>query len=316
MVYAGEGEKVFMNKITKDLLKMVTGLNGEPAGAYNIREDSGCAGRNSTSTIQITSKTDKPGIDITVAPGTTDETVYIPAFVTHSDVTDLVYNDFYIGADAHITIMAGCGVHADGRANAVHNGIHRFFIGENAGVVYVEKHVGTGEGEGKRIINPETYVEIAKGGFMEMDTTQIRNVDATKRITNAKLSGHAKLIIRERLMTDGTEEAETNFEVEMNGEDASVDLISRSVARGHSVQTLHSSIQGNAKCSGHSECDAIIMDNGTVNAIPALLANHLDAALIHEAAIGKIAGEQILKLRTLGLTEAEAEEKIISGFLK
>lgn len=305
-----------MNEITKELLKIVADMDGEPTGAYNIREDSGCAGRRSTKNVVITSKTDKPGINITITPGTTNETIYIPALVTHSDVTDLVYNDFFIGAGAQVTIIAGCGVHSDGAENAVHNGIHRFYIEKDASAVYIEKHVGSGKGSGKRIINPETYVEIQENGYMEMDTTQIRNVDSTVRTTTAKLAESAKLVIRERLMTDGEQEAETNFTVDMNGAGSSVDLVSRSVARGYSVQTLHSTITGNAKCSGHSECDAIIMDHGRVNAIPALLANHLDAALIHEAAIGKIAGEQIMKLKTLGLTEAEAEEKIVNGFLK
>ena len=228
----------------------------------------------------------------------------------------MVYNDFFIGEGADITIIAGCGVHSDDHGDAVHNGIHRFFIGKDAKVVYVEKHVGTGTGSGKRIINPVTEVEIGHNATMEMDTTQIRNVDSTIRTTNAVLLEGAKLIIRERLMTDGDQEAETNFKVEMNGEDSSVDLISRSVARGKSRQTLYSNIEGNAKCSGHSECDAIIMEEATVNAVPGLLANHIDAALIHEAAIGKIAGEQIMKLKTLGLTEAEAEERIVNGFLK
>ncbi|MEG1848890.1 MAG: SufD family Fe-S cluster assembly protein [Lachnospiraceae bacterium] len=305
-----------MNETTKELLKVVSDIDGEPTGAYNIREDGECAGRQSTKDVKITSKTDKPGIDITIAPGTDHENIYIPACVTHSNVTDLVYNDFFVGEGAHVTIIAGCGVHSDGHEDAVHNGIHRFFIGKNASVIYIEKHVGTGVGTGKKRINPETYVEIQDDGYMEMDTTQIRDVDSTKRVTTAKLAARAKLVIRERLMTDGEEEAETNFKVEMNGEDSSVDLVSRSVAGGHSRQNLYSEIIGNVRCSGHSECDAIIMDQGRVNAIPGLLANDLDAALIHEAAIGKIAGEQILKLKTLGLTEAEAEAKIIQGFLK
>lgn len=304
-----------MNETTRELLKIVTGIEGELEGAYNIREDSGCAARHSTENIKIKSKTDKPGIDITIAPGT-KESVFIPAFVTHGEITDLVYNDFFIGEGADIMIMAGCGVHTQDQGDAVHNGIHRFFIGKNARVVYVEKHVGTGNGSGKRIINPVTDVEIGENGYMEMDTTQIRNVDSTVRTTNAILLKGAKLVIRERLMTDGDQVAETNFKVEMNGEDSSVDLVSRSVARGKSRQTLYSNIEGNSKCSGHSECDAIIMDEATVNAVPGLLANHIDATLIHEAAIGKIAGEQIMKLKTLGLTEAQAEERIINGFLK
>ncbi len=307
-----------MNETTKELLKIVSGMDGEPKDgiAYNIREDSACAGRQSSKNIKITPKKDKPGIDITIAPFTKEESVYIPACVTHSAVSDVAYNDFFVGEGACVTIVAGCGVNSDGHEDAMHNGIHRFYIAKDARVCYLEKHIGTGKGTGKRIINPETYIEIAENGYLEMDTTQIGGVDSTKRTTGAKLETNAKLIIRERLMTDGKQEAETNFKVDMNGEDASVDLISRSVARGYSKQTLYSNIEGNAKCSGHSECDAIIMDHGTVNAVPGLLANHIDCALIHEAAIGKIAGEQILKLKTLGLTEAEAEEKIVNGFLK
>ncbi|MDD3204972.1 MAG: SufD family Fe-S cluster assembly protein [Lachnospiraceae bacterium] len=307
-----------MNETTRELLKIVSDMDGEPGPnvAYNIREDSGCAGRQSSEHIKITPKKDKPGIDITIAAGTKSENVYIPACVTHSAVSDVAYNDFFIGDGAEVTIVAGCGVHSDGHEDAQHNGIHRFFIGKNARVVYLEKHIGTGKGAGKRIINPETYVEMDENSYMEMNTTQIGGVDSTKRDTGAKLAANAKMVIRERLLTDGEQEAETKFTVEMNGEDSSIDLISRSVARGYSKQILYSNIAGNAKCSGHSECDAIIMDHGTVNAIPGLLANHIDAALIHEAAIGKIAGEQILKLKTLGLTEKEAEEKIVNGFLK
>ena len=304
-----------MNETTKALMKIVTGVEGDLEGAYNIREDSGCAARHSTELVKIESKTDQPGIDITIAPGA-KESVFIPAFVTHGEITDLVYNDFFIGEGADITIIAGCGVHSDDHGDAVHNGIHRFFVGKDARVLYVEKHVGTGAGTGKRSINPVTEVEVGENGYMEMDTTQIKNVDSTVRTTNAVLLKGAKLVIRERLMTDGDQLAETNFRVEMNGEDSSVDLVSRSVARGNSKQTLYSNIEGNARCSGHSECDAIIMDYATVNAVPGLLANNIDAALIHEAAIGKIAGEQIMKLKTLGLTEAEAEERIVNGFLK
>lgn len=311
----GSGD-IGMKDITRKLLEEVADLKGEPDGAYNIREDSGCAGRRTTDQIDIISKTDKPGIDIRIKAGSKDENLYIPACVTHGSVTDLVYNDFYVGEGAQVTIIAGCGVHSDGEEDATHNGIHRFFIEKDARVTYIEKHVGTGLGSGKRVINPKTYVEIGENGFMEMDTTQIRGVDSTVRNTEAKLYKNAKLVIKERLMTDGDQTAETNFEVIMEGEDSSVDLVSRSVARGRSRQRLNSSIIGNARCSGHSECDAIIMDQGIVDAVPGLLANNIDAALIHEAAIGKIAGEQIMKLKTLGLTEAQAEEKIVNGFLK
>ena len=305
-----------MNKITQMLMEIVSELSGKPAGAYNIREDGQCAGRQSTDHIRITPKTSEPGIDIRVLPGTMGESVYIPACITHAGVNDLVYNDFYIGDGADVTIVAGCGVHSDGEEEARHNGIHRFFIGKGAHVLYLEKHVGTGDGTGKRIINPQTQVQIAEGGYMKMDTTQIKGVDSTKRVTTASLGPRARLVIREKLMTHGVQMAESDFIVDLDGEDAGVDLVSRSVARGQSHQVFRSRINGNTRCTGHSECDAIIMDEGVVSAIPELTAANIDASLIHEAAIGKIAGEQLVKLMTLGLTEEEAEAKIIEGFLK
>ncbi|WIW71227.1 MULTISPECIES: SufB/SufD family protein [Anaerosinus] len=305
-----------MNDVTKELLRTVSELDGLPKGAYNIRENGHCASRNCTEKINIVSKTDKPGIDIIVKPGTKYETVYIPAIVTESDVDDLVYNDFYIGEDADITIVAGCGVHTDGTGNSQHNGIHRFFLRKNSRVLYLEKHIGTGEGTGERIINPETYMELGENSYMEMDTLQIKGVDSSKRVTEGTLAANAKLIIREKIMTHGNQTAETIFKVDLNGNKSGADVISRSVARDSSKQIFRSTINGNADCSGHTECDAIIMDNGVVSAIPELTANHVDAALIHEAAIGKIAGEQLTKLMTLGLSEAEGEAKIIEGFLK
>ncbi|WP_040197446.1 SufB/SufD family protein [Candidatus Soleaferrea massiliensis] len=305
-----------MNKITEKLLQMISDVNGEITGAFNIREDSQCAGRQSTDTIEITTKLDKSGIDITVKPGTKGETVYIPACITHSNVDDLVYNDFFIGEDADVTIVAGCGVHTEGEESSQHNGIHRFFIHKNAKVVYLEKHIGVGEGTGKRIINPQTYVEMDENSYMMMDTVQIKGVDSTKRVSKAILKEGAKLVIKEKIMTHGDQYAETNFEVDLNGADSGADLVSRSVAKDRSHQVFRSRISGNNRCTGHSECDAIIMDDGVVSAIPELTANHVDASLIHEAAIGKIAGEQLTKLMTLGLTESEAESKIIDGFLK
>ena len=297
-----------MNRITEKLLAAVSNWTGVPRNAaYNIREDGQCAGRQSTAHIRITSKTDKPGIDITVAPGTRGEQVYIPACVTHSAENDLVYNDFYIGEDADVTIVAGCGVHSDGEGEARHNGVHRFFLKKGARVRYLEKHIGTGGGTGARVIDPVTEVEQAEGSTMEMETTQIGGVDSTRRTMKAVLAAGAKLRVRERILTDGEQRAETDFVVELNGNDCGCDLISRS---------FRSLIRGNCRCTGHSECDAIIIGNGTVNAAPELGANHADAALIHEAAIGKIAGEQILKLCTLGLTEEEAEAKIVEGFLR
>lgn len=305
-----------MNDITKKMLETVADLVDAPKGAYNIREDGQCAGRQSSENISIEPKKDKPGIDIVIDSAAQGETVYIPACVTHSNVNDLVYNDFYVHKNADVIIVAGCGVHADGEENAQHNGIHRFFIEENARVKYIEKHIGTGEGTGQRIINPQTHIEMGKNSYMEMDTTQIEGVDSTQRNSSAVLQSGASLVIKEKIMTHGSQFAETNFVVDLNGEEAGADLISRSIAKETSKQVFRSRINGNAACHGHSECDAIIMDNGVVSAIPELTANHVDASLIHEAAIGKIAGEQIIKLMTLGLTEEEAEAKIIEGFLQ
>lgn len=304
-----------MNDITKKLLELVSDFKGSFKGAYNIRENGGCAGRKSSKNIKIQSKTDKPGLDIHVAPGTKDEVVYIPACVTKGGVDDLVYNDFFIGEGADIVIVAGCGVHTDSSEEARHNGIHRFFVGKNARVRYEEKHVGTGKGEGVRRIDPVTDVILEKNAYLEMNTTQIGGVDKTKRTTTAKAAEGARLVVRERLYTEGDQKAETFFQVDLNGEGSGADIVSRSVARDHSYQNYESTIIGNAPCTGHSECDAIIDGDAIVDATPRLFARNKEASLIHEAAIGKIAGEQILKFRTLGLTEEEAENKIIEGFL-
>ena len=304
-----------MNEITREILRQVSDFTGEFSGAYNIREDGLCAGRMSTDHIHITSKEGKPGLDIRVDPGTVGESVSIPACVTHGDVDDLVYNDFFIGAGADVVIVAGCGVHTSNGEPARHNGIHRFFLGKGSRVKYLEKHVGLGQGFGLRSIDPVTEAYLDEDSVLEMDTSQIGGVDRTKRITRGEVGKNARLLIRERLFTEKEQIARTDFEVALSGENAGVDLISRSVARGKSHQEYRSAIVGDAPCTGHSECDAIIAEEASVDAAPELKAHHPDASLIHEAAIGKIAGEQILKLRTLGLTEAEAEAKIIEGFL-
>ena len=309
---------VNFNGTTAEMLKIISDYDEVSgfAGAYNIREDSKCAGRRSSENITIESKEDKPGINIRVKPFTVGETVFIPACVTHSDVDDLVYNDFYIGEGADVVVVAGCGVHNDGEEQARHNGIHRFFLEKGARVLYKEKHIGTGKGTGLRKIDPVTDCVLDEDSYLEMDTIQLRGVDRTTRSTSAVLGKGAKIVVRERIMTDGDEKASTDFSVDLNGEDSGVDLISRSVAKGSSHQEYHSRISGNCRCTGHSECDAILVGNGTVNAAPELFAGNIDASLIHEAAIGKIAGEQIIKLRTLGLTQEKAEEKIIEGFLR
>ncbi len=306
------------NDITAGMLRIISDYDITEGfkGAYNIREDSACAGRRSSENITISPKSDKPGIDIIVKPGTKGETVYIPACVTHTAVDDLVYNDFHIGKNADVVIVAGCGVHNEGEEDARHNGIHRFFLDEGASVLYKEKHIGTGEGKGLKKIDPVTECYLKDNSRLEMDTIQLGGVDRSTRTTCAELSAGAKIIVRERIMTDHAEEAITKFNVKLNGEDSGADLVSRSVARGNSHQAFYSVVEGNNRCTGHSACDAIIAENGKVDAQPALNASNVDAELIHEAAIGKIAGEQLLKLCSLGLTREEAEEKIIAGFLK
>ena len=309
-------EGVYMDEIQKTLLMQVADLHEVPAGAYNIRANGMSAGRQSTENIEIVPKEDKPGIDIFIKPGTKKESVHIPVLMTQTGLKELVYNDFHIGEDCDVTIVAGCGIHNGGDKTSEHSGIHSFFVGKNAKVRYVEKHYGSGEGTGERVMNPETIVNLDEDSYMEMDTVQIRGVDSTDRVTRAKLGKGAQLVIKEKLMTHGKQKATTNFYVDLDGEDSSTNVISRSVAKDFSEQTFYSHINGNNKCAGHSECDAIIMDNAIVRAIPEITANSLDASLIHEAAIGKIAGEQLIKLMTLGLTEAEAEEQIVNGFLK
>ena len=305
-----------IDEIQKRILEEVADLHTVPEGAYNIRANSKMAARNTTANIDIISKEDGSGIDIKIKPGTKNESVHIPVVLSQSGLKEVVYNDFYIGEDADVVIVAGCGIHNCGVQDSEHDGIHRFYVGKNAKVKYVEKHYGEGDGTGKRILNPGTEVYMEENSSMEMEMVQIKGVDSTVRDTKAELAKGARLVVRERLMTHGDQNAVSNYVVELNGEGASADVVSRSVARDTSYQKFDSRIAGNAPCSGHTECDAIIMDKARILAVPQLEANDLDSALIHEAAIGKIAGDQIIKLMTLGLTEAEAEEQIINGFLK
>lgn len=305
-----------MDEIQKNLLEQVAGLHEVPAGAYNIRANGVSAGRNTTANIDIVTKDDKQGIDIVIKAGTKKESVHIPVVLSQSGLTEMVYNDFYVGDNCDVIIIAGCGIHNSGDSESRHDGIHTFYIGKNSHVKYVEKHYGSGDGKGERIMNPQTVVKLGENSFMEMETVQIRGVDSTKRFTEATLESNAKLVITERLMTHGSQYAESSFHVDLNGSGSSANLISRAVARDDSRQLFLAKINGNNRCAGHSECDAIIMDNAKISAVPEITANHLDAALIHEAAIGKIAGDQIIKLMTLGLTESEAEAQIVNGFLK
>ena len=305
-----------MNQTELELLKIIADMDGTPNGAYNIRSNGALAERHVTENIDIKTKTDKQGIDIIIRPGTVGETVHIPVIIDASGISDLVYNDFYIGDDADVTIMAGCGIHNCGSEESRHDGIHTFYVGKNAKIKYIERHYGDGDGEGGRNMNPTTVIHIAEGGYMEMETTQIKGIDSTDRVTKAKIASEGTLVIKEKLMTHGSQRALTDFTVDLDGENSGANVISRSVAKDNSYQLFKSNINGNALCHGHTECDAIIMDNAKVCAVPEINANHIDASLIHEAAIGKIAGEQLIKLMTLGLTEQQAEEEIVNGFLK
>ena len=305
-----------MDQIQKNLLEQVAGLHEIPEGAYSLRVNGKLHGKNSSEHIRIVGKEDKPGIDIYIDAGTKNESLHIPVILSQSGLKELVYNDFHIGEDCDVTIVAGCGIHNGGKEDSEHSGVHSFYLSKNAKVKYVEKHYGQGDGEGKNVMNPVTYAELDENAYLEMETVQIKGVDSTKRSTKALLSKNATLIVGEKIMTHGSQFAETEFEVELNGEGSGTHVVSRSVARDRSSQKFVSRIKGNAECSGHTECDAIIMDDATVIAVPEIMAVHPDASLIHEAAIGKIAGEQLVKLMTLGLSEKEAEEEIVNGFLR
>ena len=305
-----------MNNTELELLKIIADMEGEPSGAFNIRSNGELANRKVTENIDIRTKADKSGIDIIIKPNTKGEKVHIPVIISETGLTDLVYNDFIIGEGADVEIVAGCGIHNCGNENSGHDGIHTFFVGKNAKVRYTERHYGDNQGEGKNIMNPTTVINIDDGGYMEMETTQIKGINSTKRITKSRLADNATLVIHEKLMTHADQYAETDFTVDLDGENSSAHVVSRSVAKDNSNQLFISEINGNNICNGHTECDAIIMDNAKVSAVPKITANHIDASLIHEAAIGKIAGEQLIKLMTLGLSEKEAEEQIVNGFLK
>ncbi|MBP5310486.1 MAG: SufD family Fe-S cluster assembly protein [Lachnospiraceae bacterium] len=305
-----------MDTISKNLLAEIADIHEIPEGAYNIRANGKLQSRNTTANIDIVTKTDKPGIDIIIAPGTKNESVHIPVIISESGLTDLVYNDFFIGEGADVVIVAGCGIHNCGDQESGHDGIHTFHVGKNAKVKYIEKHYGEADGSGGNIMNPTTIVEMDEDSYLEMETTQIKGIDSTNRVTKGRLADRATFIVKEKIMTHGTQYASTDFDVQLDGVDSSTNVISRSVARGKSKQKFLAAISGNNKCAGHSECDAILMDDAIVTAIPQLTAANVDASLVHEAAIGKIAGEQLIKLMTLGLTEEEAEEEIVNGFLK
>jgi Fe-S cluster assembly scaffold protein SufB len=304
-----------MNKTELKLLREIADLERVPQGAYNIRKDGTTDGRASTKNIVIEPKEDGSGIEIRIKDGTVNESVHIPVIITKTGLSEVVYNDFYIGDDCDVLIIAGCGIHNSGCETSQHDGIHTFYIGKNSRVRYVEKHYGDGEGTGERIMNPETVVYIGEDSFMQMDTTQIRGVDSTKRKTVVTVEKGGEVSVNEKLMTHGKQIAESEMEIILNGDGATGRVISRSVAKDTSEQIFYPKMTGKAACFGHVECDSIIMDQAKISSIPAIRAEHTEASLVHEAAIGKIAGEQLLKLMTLGLDEAQAEEKILEGFL-
>jgi Fe-S cluster assembly scaffold protein SufB len=305
-----------LDAIQKHIIEEVADLHKVPTGAYNFRANGQLAGRNTTAHIDIQSKKDGTGIDIYIKDGTKNEAVHIPVVVSATGLKETVYNDFFVGDGCDVLIVAGCGINNCGKQDSQHDGIHRFHVGKNSRVRYVEKHYGEGDGSGKRILNPQTEVYLGEGSTMEMEMTQIKGVDSTIRMTTAELAKNARLVVRERLMTHGVQQAESGYKVALNGEGSTADVVSRSVARDHSRQKFEACLTGNAPCRGHTECDSIIMENGKILAVPSLEANNVDAQLVHEAAIGKIAGDQLIKLMTLGLDEKEAEEQIINGFLK
>ena len=304
------------SQVDRELLEKIADLIGKPVGAFNIRKDTGCDGRQSTENIQITGKTDgKSGIDIRIKDGTKGEQCHIPVIITKPGIQELVYNDFYIGENCDVDIVAGCGIHNCGGEDSRHDGIHTFYVGKHSHVKYTEKHYGDGDGTGGRIMNPQTVVYLEEGATIQMETVQIRGIDSTKRETKIVCGKDAEAVVTERLMTHGDQVAESDMEISLDGEGARGRVISRSVAKGTSRQVFYPKMVGNAACFGHVQCDSILMGHAKIQAIPALTANHPDAQLIHEAAIGRIAGDQILKLMTLGLTEEEAEEEILNGFL-
>lgn len=306
-----------MQENEKQLLETIAGIRGfQPGTAFNLRQNGMGVERHSTQNVTITTKTDQPGIDIIVKAHTSGERVHIPVILTETGVHDLVYNDFYIEEGADVEIIAGCGIHNDGCDTSQHDGIHTFHIGKHARVKYVEKHYGEGNGEGKRILNPTTVVWMEEDSYMEMDTVQIKGVDSTLRNTECNLKANAKLIVSERLMTHGTQHAHSDMTVNLNGEGSVVQIISRSVGKDESVQVFHPIAVGNAPCRAHVQCDSILMDHAKISSIPEIAANHVDAQIVHEAAIGKINSDQLMKLQTFGLSEEEAETVIVEGFLK
>jgi len=308
--------KSSLQNVDKGMLAEIADLKGTPNGAYNIRRNGEGMVRHSTDNIIIEPKKDKPGIDITIKPNTKGETLHIPVIITETGVNDVVYNDFFVGENSDVLIVAGCGIHNCGDQKSQHDGIHSFHIGKNAKLKYVEKHYGDGDGNGERVLNPTTIVEVGEGAYCEMEMVQIKGVDSTVRETNATVAAGGKLVMLEKLMTHGNQIAHSNMEVSLDGEDSVAQIVSRTVGKGNSEQVFAPKAIGNNRCKAHVQCDSIIMDNAKISSIPAIAANHTDAQIIHEAAIGKINNDQLVKLQTFGMDEVEAEDIIIQGFLK
>lgn len=304
-----------LDKVTQAILKYIDEAGFRQEGAFNLRHNGMALCHGDSEHVRIVRKEDKPGIDIYIDGETDGEEVHIPVVLDASGFTDRVYNDFHIADGANVVIIAGCGIHNDGHADSQHDGVHSFFVGKGANVTYKENHYGAGEGDGARILNPVTKIYMEENSVFTLDTSQIKGVDSTKRETEVELGRNSKLFVLEKLMTHGDQLAESNMEVRLNGEGSSAQIISRSVARENSSQIFHPAAVGNAKCNAHIQCDSIIMDQAHVRSIPEIDARHLDAAIIHEAAIGRINDEQLIKLRTMGMKEEEAENVIIEAFL-
>lgn len=302
------------NEVTGQVLAQIGGEDFSK-GAFNVRENGVSICHGDTEHIKIKRKEDKPGIDIYIDGSAAGESVHIPVVVNASGFTDVVYNDFYIEAGAQVNIVAGCGIHNSGCNESRHDGIHAFHVGKGANVRYEEKHYGEGEGDGARVLNPVTKIYLEEDAVFTLDTEQIRGVDSTVRTTEVKMEAGARLFVTERLMTHGKQSAQSDMEVALNGAGSSAQIVSRSVAKDASCQVFHPNAVGNNRCQAHIQCDSIIMDEARVRSIPEITANHLDAAIIHEAAIGRINDEQLMKLRTLGMTEEEAEAVIVEAFL-
>ncbi len=302
-----------LDKISKNLLEKIANLHEIPDGAVSFRKNGKGEFVRSTTNIEILRKQDGSGIDIVVHSSCNHEACHIPVVVSENGIFDTVYNDFYIEDNADVVIVAGCGIHSTEEAG--HNGIHTFHVGKHTNITYVENHLALGVGKNK-ILNPITIIKLGEDSIMTMETNQLGGVDYSERITKAYLKDNSTLNISEKILTSNFNVAKTNFKVYLKGKNCKCNIISRSVAKDESEQIFKSDLIGENECFGHVECDGIVLDDAKIDSIPKVSARNSQSSLSHEAAIGKIASEQIVKLMTLGLSKKEAEEKIIEGFLK